>query len=62
METVNLAWGNKIAVIGYTWLFVYESSLTYKGRLNASPSQTYVNDGEIMFEILPDDALPLKAF
>ena len=45
LKTVNLARVNKIAVIGCTWLFVYESPLTYEGRMNAVPSL---------------DALPLK--
>ena len=36
LKTVNLAWVNKIAVIGCTWLFVYESALTYEGRMNAA--------------------------
>ena len=36
-KTVNLAWVNKIAMIGYTWLFVYESLRRYEGRMNAAP-------------------------
>ena len=36
-KTVSLAWVNKIAMIGYTWLFVYESARRYKGRMNAAP-------------------------
>ena len=39
LKTVNLAWVNKFAVIGCTWLSVYESALTYKGRMNAAPGQ-----------------------
>ena len=39
LKTVILAWVNKIAVIGGTWLFVYESALTYEGRMNAVPSR-----------------------
>ena len=35
-KTVNLAWVNKIAVIGYTWLFVYESAGRYERRMNAA--------------------------
>ena len=38
LKTVNLAWVNKIAVIGCTWLFVYESSVTYEGRMNVAPA------------------------
>ena len=30
-ETVNLAWVNEIDVIGYTWVFVYESAGRYEG-------------------------------
>ena len=37
LKTVSLAWVNKIAVIGYTWLFVYETALIYEGRMNAAP-------------------------
>ena len=36
LKTVSLAWVNKIAVSGCTWLFVYESALTYEGRMNAA--------------------------
>ena len=36
-KTVNLAWINKFAMIGYTWLFVYESAHRYQGRTNAAP-------------------------
>ena len=36
-KTVNLAWVNKIARIGYTWLFVYESARMYEGQMNAAP-------------------------
>ena len=36
-ETVNLAWVNKIALIGYTWLFVYQIARSYEGRMNAGP-------------------------
>jgi len=28
--TVSLAWVNKIAVIGYPWLFVFESDKSYE--------------------------------
>ena len=31
-KTVSLAWVNKIAMIGYTWLFVYESAVRYEWR------------------------------
>ena len=34
-KTVNLAWWNKIAMIGYTGLYVYESDRRYEGRMNA---------------------------
>ena len=37
LKTVNLAWVNKIAVIDCTWLFVYESALTYEVGRNAAP-------------------------
>ena len=37
LKTVNLAWVNEIAVIGCTRFFVYESALTYEGRMNAAP-------------------------
>ena len=33
------AWVNKIAMIGYAWLFVYESPRRYQGRMNAAPEQ-----------------------
>ena len=36
-KTVNMAWINKIAMSGYTWLFVYESARRYEGRMNAAP-------------------------
>ena len=39
LKTVNLAWVNKIAVIGCTWLFVYESALTYETRMGAALEQ-----------------------
>ena len=35
-KTVNLAWVNKAAMIGYTWHFVYESLRRYEGRINAA--------------------------
>ena len=38
LKTVNLAWVNKIAIIAYTWLFVYESARRYEGRMNAAPN------------------------
>ena len=31
------AWVNKLAMIVYTCLFVYESSRRYQGRMNAGP-------------------------
>ena len=37
-KIVKLAWVNKIAMIRYTWLFVYESARRYEGRMNAAPS------------------------
>ena len=37
-KTVNLTWVNKNALIGYTWLFVYESARRYKERMNAAPA------------------------
>ena len=40
LKTVHLAWVNKIAAIGCTWLFVYESSITYEGRMNAATGYT----------------------
>ena len=41
-KTGNLAmsgygWVNKIAMIGYTLLFDYESPRRYQGRINAGP-------------------------
>ena len=36
-KTVNFAWVNKTAMIGYTWLFVYESARRYEERMNAAP-------------------------
>ena len=36
-KTVCLACVNKVAMIGYTWLFVYESLRRYEGRMNAAP-------------------------
>ena len=36
-KTVNLSWVNKIAMIGYTWVFVYESARSYEGRMDAAP-------------------------
>ena len=38
LKTVNLTWVNKIAVIGGTWIFVYESARSYERRLNAAPN------------------------
>ena len=35
-KTVNWAWVNKNAMIGYTWLFVYESACRYEGRMIAA--------------------------
>ena len=37
LKNFNLAWVNKIAVIGCTWLFVYETARTYEGGVNAAP-------------------------
>ena len=42
-----MVWVNKTAMIGYTWLFVYESLCSYQGRMNAGDagllgSQTHV--------------------
>ena len=36
-KTVSLAWVNKNAMIGYTWLLVYESARRYEARMNAAP-------------------------
>ena len=33
LKTLSLAWVFKIALIGCTWLFVYESALTYEGQI-----------------------------
>ena len=30
LKTVNLAWVKKIAVIGYTWLFVNQRAFSYE--------------------------------
>ena len=39
-KTVNLAWVNKVAMIGYPWLFVYEIACRYEERmLNAAPGE-----------------------
>ena len=38
IKTVNLEWVNKVAIIGYTWIFVYESLRRYEGRMNAAPT------------------------
>ena len=35
-KTVSFAWVNKGALIGYTWLSVYESARRYVGRMNAA--------------------------
>jgi len=35
-KNVNLAWVNKIAVIGYTWLFVYQNAHSYEERMHVS--------------------------
>ena len=37
-KTVSLAWVNKIAVIGYPWLFVYESFHSYKEGMHVPPT------------------------
>ena len=34
-KTENLSWINKIAVIGFTWLFVYESAHSYEEGMHA---------------------------
>ena len=36
-KNVNLAWVNKNAVIGYNWLFVYESSHSYEEGMLVPP-------------------------
>ena len=36
--TVNLSWVNKIAVIGYTRLYVYQIAHSYEERNNFLPS------------------------
>ena len=36
-KPVSLVWVNKVAMIGYTWLFVYDSLRRYEGRINAAP-------------------------
>ena len=36
-KTVSLAWVNKITIIGYIWLYVYESTRRCEGRMNAAP-------------------------
>ena len=38
LKTVNLAWVNKNAMIGYTWLFAYDSARRYRGWMNAAPA------------------------
>ena len=38
-RTVNLAWVNKVALNGYTWLFVYASLRRYEGRFIAAHGQ-----------------------
>ena len=43
-KTVNLAWANKVVMIGYTWLFVYESLRMYEGRMIAATSQLLFAD------------------
>ena len=48
LKTVRLAWVNKIAVIGCTWLFVYKSALTYEGRMNAAPGQYNKRDCDFL--------------
>ena len=37
LKNISLAWVNKIAEIGFRWLFVYKSALTYEGRMNVAP-------------------------
>ena len=34
VRTINLTWVNKITVIGYTWLFVYESAHSYEEKIH----------------------------
>ena len=34
-------WENKIVLIGYTWIFVYESPRRYQGRMNTGPGQQH---------------------
>ena len=36
LKTVNLAWVNRIPLIGNTWLFVHEITRSYEGRMNAT--------------------------
>ena len=36
-KIVNLAWVYKFAVIGYTWLFVYESVHSYEEGMHVTP-------------------------
>ena len=43
-KTVNLAWINKVAMNGYTWLFVYENACRYEERVNAAPEQESQSD------------------
>ena len=43
-KTVSFAWVNKIAVIGFTWLFVYQKARSHEGRMNAGPGAQYLND------------------
>ena len=45
MKTVSLAWVNKIDVIGYKWLSVYERARSHKGRINAAPKVQGLNPG-----------------
>ena len=36
-NTVILAWVNKNALFGYTWLFVYQRPRSYEGLMNGGP-------------------------
>ena len=47
-KTVNFSWVNKI-MIGYTWLFVYESAHKYEGQMNVAPSRQKLNKLSIPF-------------
>ena len=38
-KTVSLEWANKIAVIGYACLFVYEIAQSYEARVHVPPTR-----------------------